>query len=161
MIATVDLNMKVIGGSSLTKPIQELQNALSYHFFANTEVYTAKNLTSGAIVDDHNQSIIQGREAAKKLAEDKEAAEEKAKQQKEAEEAQQEYINSNPFAVSGVTATGAGTSSFIDTLAHGHTQTCEEYWLKRTYEKVDVKATITFNYAAQTDDSKLKVSVIP
>ena len=39
MIATVDLNMKVIGGSSLTGPINKLQNALSHHFFANTEVF--------------------------------------------------------------------------------------------------------------------------
>ena len=39
MIATVDLNMKVIGGSSLMGPVQRLQNALSYNFFANTEVY--------------------------------------------------------------------------------------------------------------------------
>tara|TARA_R100001591_G_scaffold97863_1_gene103949 strand:- start:132 stop:2150 length:2019 start_codon:yes stop_codon:yes gene_type:complete len=39
MIATVDLNMKMIGGSSLNGPIAKLQNALSYNFFANTEVY--------------------------------------------------------------------------------------------------------------------------
>ena len=42
MIATVDLNMKVIGGSSLEGPKDaalKLQNALSWHFFANTEVY--------------------------------------------------------------------------------------------------------------------------
>ena len=39
MIATVDLNMKMIGGSSLEAPVAKLQNALSYNFFANTEVY--------------------------------------------------------------------------------------------------------------------------
>jgi hypothetical protein len=39
MIATVDLNMKMVGGSSLTRPIEKLQNALSNHFFANTEVF--------------------------------------------------------------------------------------------------------------------------
>jgi len=39
MIATIDLNMKMIGGSSLEAPVSKLQNALSYNFFANTEVY--------------------------------------------------------------------------------------------------------------------------
>tara|TARA_R110002110_G_scaffold147315_4_gene337847 strand:+ start:86 stop:3190 length:3105 start_codon:yes stop_codon:yes gene_type:complete len=49
MIATVDLNMKVIGGSSLVGPVTKLQNALSYHFFANTEVYMGNEFTSGEI----------------------------------------------------------------------------------------------------------------
>ena len=49
MIATVDLNMKVVGGSSLEGPITKLQNALSYHFFANTEVYMGDEFTTGEI----------------------------------------------------------------------------------------------------------------
>lgn len=42
MIATVHLSMKAIGGSSLKGPINILQNAISYNFFANTEVYEPK-----------------------------------------------------------------------------------------------------------------------
>jgi len=49
MIATVDLNMKMVGGSSLAGPISELQNALSYHFFANTEVYMGDKFMDGKI----------------------------------------------------------------------------------------------------------------
>ena len=51
MIATVDLNMKMVGGSSLVEPISKLQNALSYHFFANTEVYMGKDFTEDKIQD--------------------------------------------------------------------------------------------------------------
>jgi len=39
MIATVDMSFSFIGGSSLAGPINKLQNALSFNYFANTEVY--------------------------------------------------------------------------------------------------------------------------
>jgi hypothetical protein len=46
MITKVDLNFKFIGGSSLGGPITELQNAVSFNFFANTSVYNRrKNIT--------------------------------------------------------------------------------------------------------------------
>jgi len=39
MIASVSISFKFIGGQSLKGPIEELQNALSFNFFANTEMY--------------------------------------------------------------------------------------------------------------------------
>ena len=39
MIADVTMSFKFIGGSSLDGPINKLQNAVSFNFFANTEVY--------------------------------------------------------------------------------------------------------------------------
>jgi hypothetical protein len=39
MIANVSLSFKFIGGSSLTGPINKLQNAVSFNYFANTEIY--------------------------------------------------------------------------------------------------------------------------
>ena len=46
MITKVDLNFKFIGGSSLGGPIDELQNAVAFNFFANTSVYNRrKNVT--------------------------------------------------------------------------------------------------------------------
>lgn len=39
MIANVDISFKFIGGSSLYGPISKLQNALSFNYFANTQVY--------------------------------------------------------------------------------------------------------------------------
>lgn len=39
MIANVTMSFKFIGGQSLNGPINKLQNAVSFNFFANTEVY--------------------------------------------------------------------------------------------------------------------------
>jgi hypothetical protein len=39
MIAKVTLGVKLIGGSGLKGPIDRLQNALSFNFYANTEMY--------------------------------------------------------------------------------------------------------------------------
>ena len=39
MIANVTISFKYIGGSSLYSPINKLQNALSFNYFANTQVY--------------------------------------------------------------------------------------------------------------------------
>lgn len=42
MIANVDLSFKFIGGQSLYGPINKLQNAVSFNFFANTHVYDVR-----------------------------------------------------------------------------------------------------------------------
>ena len=39
MIVGVSMGFKFIGGQSLKGPVEELQNALSFNFFANTEMY--------------------------------------------------------------------------------------------------------------------------
>jgi len=39
MIANVSISFKFIGGSTLLGPINKLQNALSFNYFANTQVY--------------------------------------------------------------------------------------------------------------------------
>jgi hypothetical protein len=38
-IAKIDLNFSFIGGSSMAGPIRQLQNAVSFNFFANTSLY--------------------------------------------------------------------------------------------------------------------------
>jgi hypothetical protein len=42
MFAEITLGIKILGGMSLTAPINRLQNALSFNFYANTEVYDAR-----------------------------------------------------------------------------------------------------------------------
>jgi hypothetical protein len=42
MIAKVQMSVKIIGGESLNGPINKLQNALSFNYFANTHVYDAR-----------------------------------------------------------------------------------------------------------------------
>lgn len=39
MIATVDLSFKMIGGQSMKGPINKLQNAVTFNFFGNTQIY--------------------------------------------------------------------------------------------------------------------------
>ena len=39
MIANINISFKFIGGSSLSGHINRLQNALSFNYYANTEVY--------------------------------------------------------------------------------------------------------------------------
>ena len=39
MIANVSMNFDIIGGMGLEKPVEELQNALSFNYYANTEIY--------------------------------------------------------------------------------------------------------------------------
>lgn len=39
MIANISISFKFIGGQSLDGPINKLQNAISFNFFANTEIY--------------------------------------------------------------------------------------------------------------------------
>ena len=39
MIANVTLNFNIIGGMGLKEPVDRLQNALSFNFYANTEMY--------------------------------------------------------------------------------------------------------------------------
>jgi hypothetical protein len=53
MIANVQLSIDLIGGHSLSGPINRLQNALSFNYYANTEVYDPRSDTikNGKIVD--------------------------------------------------------------------------------------------------------------
>ena len=39
MIAKVTLSFSMIGGMGLAKPVEQLQNALSFNYYANTEIY--------------------------------------------------------------------------------------------------------------------------
>jgi outer membrane protein OmpA-like peptidoglycan-associated protein len=39
MLANISLSFNIIGGMGLKEPVQELQNALSFNYYANTEIY--------------------------------------------------------------------------------------------------------------------------
>jgi outer membrane protein OmpA-like peptidoglycan-associated protein len=64
MIANVSMSIEIIGGQSLQGPINRLQNAMSYNFYANTEMYDVRadsielNGTEGRIVDGKKISNI-------------------------------------------------------------------------------------------------------
>jgi hypothetical protein len=39
MLVTVSMSFNIIGGMGLSKPVEQLQNALSFNYYANTEIY--------------------------------------------------------------------------------------------------------------------------
>lgn len=57
MIANVTLQVNFIGGQGLEKPIEQLQNALSSNFYANTEIYDERSQVSltGQDLENYNK----------------------------------------------------------------------------------------------------------
>ena len=81
MIATVDLSFKMIGGHSMKGPINKLQNAVSFNFFGNTEVFddrsdriaktgekAATTDKQGNIIAGGNYDIVKGEGPKKTIA---------------------------------------------------------------------------------------------
>jgi hypothetical protein len=50
MIAQVQLQLNFIGGQGLERPVQRLQNALSSNFFANTEMYDERSISTATSI---------------------------------------------------------------------------------------------------------------
>jgi hypothetical protein len=73
MMAEVSMSIEIIGGQSLQGPINRLQNAMSYNFYANTEMYDPRadsirlNNGAGEIVDGIKLSEIRGDKLSKSL----------------------------------------------------------------------------------------------
>ena len=73
MMAEVSMSIEIIGGQSLQGPINRLQNAMSYNFYANTEMYDPRadsirlNGVGGEIVDGIKLSEIRGDKLSKSL----------------------------------------------------------------------------------------------
>ncbi len=71
MMADVSMSIELIGGQSLQGPINRLQNAMSYNFYANTEMYDPRadsirlNNGAGEIVDGVKLSEIRGEDSNK------------------------------------------------------------------------------------------------
>jgi hypothetical protein len=67
MIANIDIQFSYIGGSSLGGPINELQNALSFNYFANTNLYDNRaklskeeeDIVAQANIDRKNSQIVE------------------------------------------------------------------------------------------------------
>jgi hypothetical protein len=59
MLANVTLQFDFIGGHGLAKPVEELQNALSFNYYANTEIYDER-ATATEDVTKLDQIVLQG-----------------------------------------------------------------------------------------------------
>jgi hypothetical protein len=58
MIVSVSMGFKFIGGQGLKGPVDELQNALSFNFFANTEMYDDR-ATDSSQISGFNKEFIE------------------------------------------------------------------------------------------------------
>lgn len=59
MIANISMGFNFIGGSGLAKPIETLQNALSFNYYANTEVYDERAESTDTSFNALDQQIIE------------------------------------------------------------------------------------------------------
>ena len=59
MLANVTLSFDFIGGHGLARPVEELQNALSFNYYANTEIYDER-ATATEDVSNLDQIVLQG-----------------------------------------------------------------------------------------------------
>lgn len=66
MIATVSISFKYIGGSTLQGPINKLQNALSFNYFANAQVYDVRADYIDATKDGNDRNVTRQTNGAKK-----------------------------------------------------------------------------------------------
>jgi hypothetical protein len=51
MLANVSLQISFIGGQGLEKPVERLQNALSSNFYANTEMYDERSVSTATLIN--------------------------------------------------------------------------------------------------------------
>lgn len=58
MIAKISLSFKFVGASGLSNAIDKLQNALSFNYYANTEVYDARADKTDNSLDDMDKKIL-------------------------------------------------------------------------------------------------------
>lgn len=58
MIAKVTLSFKFVGASGLSNAVDKLQNALSFNYYANTEVYDARADKTDSSLDDMDVKIL-------------------------------------------------------------------------------------------------------
>jgi len=58
MIAKISLGFDFIGGHGLAGPVQELQNALSFNFYANTEIYDERS-TPTESTKERDENLVQ------------------------------------------------------------------------------------------------------
>ena len=92
MIANVNISFAFIGGSSMKGPINRLQNAISFNYFANTELYDprAERIVDGKIQEGNfpfSKDVINRLEAEKKDQEEVLAFEAKRLAEEEAQKA--------------------------------------------------------------------------
>ena len=58
MIATVTIGFNFIGGQGMSNPVSELQNALSFNYYANTEMYDDRATVTDPILSQFDSEVL-------------------------------------------------------------------------------------------------------
>jgi len=58
MIATVSLSFDFIGGQGINNPVSELQNALSFNYYANTEMYDDRATITEDVLSEFDSEVL-------------------------------------------------------------------------------------------------------
>jgi hypothetical protein len=59
MLAKVSMSFKFIGGQGLAEPVAKLQNALSFNYYANTEMYDDRADVTEPVKEKYNAQILE------------------------------------------------------------------------------------------------------
>lgn len=59
MLAKVSMNFKFIGGQGLAEPVAKLQNALSFNYYANTEMYDDRADVTEPVKEKYNAQVLE------------------------------------------------------------------------------------------------------
>jgi len=58
MIVNVQMSFKIIGGMGLKEPVEQLQNALSFNYYANTEIYDERSNFTDTSFEKFDTEIV-------------------------------------------------------------------------------------------------------
>ena len=58
MIVNVSMSFKIIGGMGLKEPVEQLQNALSFNYYANTEIYDERSTFTDTSFEKFDTEIV-------------------------------------------------------------------------------------------------------
>ena len=155
MICTVDMTFNFIGGSSLQGPINKLQNAVSFNYYANTEIYDLRADTIK--VKDGQGEIEPGElEIIKTYNVTDAETQGKGVEYEKNQEAQNNNINSGDQTLTEAGVTGATTDIDIFTKAMSDTK-LYDLNIKLKNDKVTGTFTIYSGLLSKPYDVKLKL----
>lgn len=146
MIVDVTISFKFIGGSSLSGPIAKLQNAVSFNFFANTEMY-----------DDRADRIEGGKMVSGKWKENEKLKEDNTESTSK-KEVEVNQTNSNETENSGVQTMSDGDSGVLSRLIFSVVTKYEDgllYVKLKTAQKSD--GTGQFEYTDKNYNGKVYI----
>jgi WD40 repeat protein len=162
MICNVDMSFSFIGGSSLSGPINKLQNAVSFNYFGNTEIYDTR--ADSIKVKDDKGIIVDGERSIAATSFDGTNVTPTANQiaQNNNANAGAQPLTNPSGTTSGTTSGGNTTDTSVpsdpDGVIFRNAGINDGYSFKINYDGSKLKGTFLFTYPLSKEyDAKVKV----